>query len=214
MTINKGILAVFKPVGISSYDVIRRIKKHLPGEKIGHGGTLDPEAEGVLVIGIGKDATRQLQNVLKGTDKEYEATIILGKVSETDDSEGPIADYLDPADPPSEKDVQKILLKFTGDIMQVPPKYSALKIDGVPAYKRARRGEDFDIPARPAKVHSIEIVRYEYPELKIRVTTGSGVYIRALARDIGKTLNVGGYMSALTRTRVGEYRLEDAIEIE
>lgn len=214
MMINQGIVAVFKPVGISSYDVIRRIKKHLPGEKIGHGGTLDPAAEGVLVIGIGKDATRQLQHVLKGTEKEYEATIILGKVSETDDSEGPIVDFPEPADPPSESQIIQIVKDFIGEIMQVPPKYSALKINGVPAYKRARRGEDFEIPARPALINDIKIIRYQYPELKIRVSTGSGVYIRALARDIGNALHVGGYMSALTRTRVGDYRLEDAIEID
>lgn len=208
----KGIHAVYKPVGMSSYDVIRELKKIFPGEKIGHGGTLDPLAEGVLVVGIGKDATRSLHEVLKGTDKTYEAVFELGKTSETDDSEGPIETSYN-GSPPSLGEVESCVQSFIGDIQQTPPKYSAIKIKGVPAYKRARRGEEFKIEPKNITIHDISIESYDYPFLTITVTSASGVYIRSLARDIGEKLGTGAYMKSLKRTAVGSYTLDEAIDL-
>lgn len=208
----KGIFAVYKPVGMTSYDVIRRIKKEFPGEKIGHGGTLDPLAEGVLVVGVGREATRSLHDVLKGTDKVYEAEIELGRTSETDDSEGPIVNSY-AGEPVTEKAVKSILQQFVGVIEQVPPRYSAIKINGQSAYKRARRGEEFVIEPKTITIHSIDLLEYSYPVVKIRVKSASGVYIRSLARDIGKKLGTGAYMKALKRTAVGEFGLEDALSM-
>lgn len=201
------IFAVYKPKGISSYDVIRKLKKKYQGERIGHGGTLDPLAEGVLVIGVGRAATKKLSFVLKDADKEYVATIELGGVSETDDSEGPVASVKRKVS--SEKlnatQIQRALRTFVGEIKQVPPKYSAAKIRGVSAYKRARRGEEFSLKPKKVTIRKIELLTYAFPILKIWVVCGSGVYIRALARDIGEKLKTGGYLKSLVRTRVGEY---------
>ncbi len=212
-TISKGIVPVYKPVGISSYDVIRELKKHFPGEKIGHGGTLDPRAEGVLVIAIGKEHTKNLQTVLKGTDKEYEAIIELGKVSETDDSEGPVTQGNSDIKP-SEDDVRNKLQLFIGDIQQTPPKYSAVKIKGVTAYKRARRGEEVVLEPKTVTINAIEVLEYSYPFLTIRVECGSGVYIRSLARDIGEKLKTGAYLKALKRTAVGEFVAHNAHKLD
>jgi len=212
---NKGIFPVYKPLGISSYDVIRKLKKHFPGEKIGHGGTLDPLAEGVLVVGVGKEATRQLQTVLKGTNKTYEAGIELGKISETDDSEGPISESIEwGGEVPTREEVEKVLATFLGETQQIPPKYSAIKIKGVPAYTRARRGEEFDIEPKTITIRSIDLLEYNFPSLSVRVVAGSGTYIRSLARDIGKALGCGAYMKALKRTAVGEYTIDEAHILE
>lgn len=199
------IFPVYKPKGVSSFDVIRKLRKEYPkGTKIGHGGTLDPLAEGVLVIGIGKESTKKLSEILKDSTKEYIAEFELGKTSETDDAEGPV-ESTGNSEKPSEKEVQNILEGFLGTTEQVPPKYSAVKVNGQPAYKRARRGEEFTLEPKEVTVHAIELLSYEYPIIKVRVETGSGVYIRALARDVGKKLGTGAYMKSLIRTRVGEY---------
>jgi len=200
----KNIFSVWKPVGISSYDVIRKLKSQYPGQKIGHGGTLDPLAEGILVIGVG-EGTKQLQSVLKNSQKVYEATIELGKVSETDDAEGPISESAEEGDQPIKQAIISVLKEFTGVIDQVPPRYAAVKISGVPAYKRARRSEQFQLEAKKVTINEIIVNDYEYPILKITVTCGSGVYIRALARDIGAKLGTGAYLSHLKRTRVGDF---------
>ncbi len=204
------IFAVHKPKGISSYDVIRSIKlQHEKGTKIGHGGTLDPQAEGVLVIAVGRESTRQLSAILKDSTKEYIAEIELGKISHTDDSEGPITPGLSQREPSSEE-IQKILTTFTGDILQKPPVFSAIKIKGETAYSRARRGEVVEIQPKHVHIDSIEMRDYTYPVVTIHVQCGSGVYIRALARDIGEKLGTGAYMKSLIRTRVGEFTLDAA----
>jgi tRNA pseudouridine55 synthase len=207
----KGILAIYKPRGITSYDVIRVLKRIFPGEKIGHGGTLDPLAEGVLVVAVGRDATKQLHTVLNGTEKEYETTIELGKVSETDDAEGPIHQYLKArVGNPDLLEITTALQSFTGDIDQVPPQYSAVKVQGKTAYKRAREGENTTLAPKKVHISSIDVLSYSYPMLTIRVVCGSGVYIRSIARDLGETLQTGGYVTNLKRTRVGEFTAEKA----
>jgi tRNA pseudouridine55 synthase len=224
--VSPGIFAVYKPRGISSYDVIRQLKRACMGEKIGHGGTLDPEAEGVIVIAVGRAYTKQLQPILKGTSKTYEATLFLGATSETDDAEGPITMTDIVEDRPGkgtnpEKDgpcisashLTATLETFLGTTLQTPPRYSAVKIAGQPAYKRARRGEDFTIEPKPIHISAIELLTYEHPHLTIRVTCGSGTYIRVLARNIGEKLGTGAYLTHLKRTAVGEFTLEKALLI-
>ncbi len=206
------IIAVNKPKGVSSYDVIRKLKKNYPGKKIGHGGTLDPLATGVLVVAIGRQDTKQLSKILKDSRKIYEATIRLGAFSETDDLEGPIQE-IDVNKKPSLLQIKNVLQEFTGKIKQFPPKYSAIKINGVPAYKRARRGENFKIKSKDVIVHDIKLLEYNYPFLKIKVETGSGVYIRSLARDIGKKLKTGAYLHELKRVSVGKFKIKEAKNI-
>ncbi|PIZ62984.1 tRNA pseudouridine(55) synthase TruB [Candidatus Roizmanbacteria bacterium CG_4_10_14_0_2_um_filter_39_13] len=207
------IISVYKPKGITSYDVIRKLKEKYPREKIGHGGTLDPLAEGVLVVGIGREGTRQLQIILKGTKKTYEATIELGKTSLTDDSEGPIINTNNSHIVPTEQELIAVLSSFKGTTLQTPPKYSAVKINGVPAYKRARRGEQFVLQPKNIIIHSIKLLKYDFPHVQIEVACESGVYIRSLARDVGTKLKVGAYVSSLIRTAVGSYTRNDSINL-
>jgi len=207
------IISVYKPKGITSYDVIRKLKEKYPREKIGHGGTLDPLAEGVLVVGIGREGTRQLQIILKGTKKTYEATIELGKTSLTDDSEGPIINTNNSHIAPTEQELIAVLSSFKGTTLQTPPKYSAVKINGVPAYKRARRGEQFVLQPKNIIIHSIKLLKYDFPHVQIEVACESGVYIRSLARDVGTKLKIGAYVSSLIRTAVGSYTRNDSINL-
>ncbi len=206
------LFAVWKPKGPTSQDIVREVKKLTKSQRVGHAGTLDPLAEGVLVVGIGRDATRRL-HVPLASEKEYEASVRLGARSATDDAQGPIEEIAT-ATPPNRATVERVLHRFTGIIEQVPPAYSAVKVRGQEAYKRARRGEVFAVKARPADVKSIELIRYEWPRLELRVVTGPGVYIRALARDIGAELKTGAYLSGLVRTRVGEFTRADAVTLE
>jgi tRNA pseudouridine55 synthase len=208
------IFAVNKPMGISSFDVIRVLQNQYPeGTKIGHGGTLDPRAEGVLVIAVGKESTRQLQDVLKNTTKEYIAEIELGKISHTDDSEGPISEGPSQRQPDM-LEISKALALFTGEIDQTPPIFSAIRINGQRAYKRARRGEELSLGSKKVHIHGINLLDYVYPIIKIKVECGSGVYIRSLARDIGVHLGTGAYVKSLIRTKVGAYSIEQSISLQ
>lgn len=206
------ILNIFKPKGISSFGVIRQIKKITGEKKVGHAGTLDPLAEGVLVVAIGRTATRKIGAIVD-KEKEYLAKITLGQTSSTDDEEGekiPIA----VKSIPSLKSVQETMRKFHGKIMQRPPEYSAIKIKGRRAYEMARRGLKPKLKKRLVEIKSIEIIFYKWPRLDIDVVCGRGVYIRSLARDIGEELKCGGYLSNLKRTRVGEFIIDNSILAE
>ena len=206
--ITKGIMAVYKPVGISSFDVIKRLRALTGIRKIGHAGTLDPLAKGVLVVGIGKEACKFLaQNVKK--EKEYLAVIKLGQESSTDDEEG-IKKLIKVNKTPELKQIEKIIPQFEGIISQIPPIFSAKKVNGKRAYQLARKGENFTLKPSKVEVKKIELLKYKWPYLHIKVITGPGVYIRALARDIGKELCCGGYLNSLERTRVGEFTREKA----
>jgi tRNA pseudouridine55 synthase len=217
-----GLLLVDKPAGISSYDVIRRLKRillesNLPlnhrGKKIlpkiGHAGTLDPAASGLMLILIGT-ATKQAQYLVK-LDKVYAAEITLGANSSTGDRDGELTAISDIV--PTEKQVTAALSKFTGELTQTPSVYSAIKIDGKEAYKRARDGEAVDMPTREITVYSNEFIAYEYPRVQCISHVSSGTYIRSLAEDIGAELGTGAYLSALTRQSVGKYDLKDAIDL-
>jgi tRNA pseudouridine55 synthase len=211
-SINK-IFAVYKPKGPTSYDIIRQIKKIVgKEEKIGHAGTLDPLASGVLVIAIGRESTKKISETVK-KEKEYIAKIKLGETSVTDDEEG--EKTVQQANfKPEREAIERILPEFTGEIMQTPPIYSAIKVKGDEAYKLARKGKEVKLVSRKVLIKNIEIISYEWPYLVLKVVTGPGVYIRSLARDIGKKLGVGGYLADLERTRVGDFTKERAIPAE
>lgn len=209
--ISEGIMAVYKPKGPTSHDMVNRLRALTGIRKIGHAGTLDPLARGVLVVGIGARATKEL-HAAAGSEKEYVAVVRLGMTSATDDGEGPKQEHLiSNGEFPKREDVKKIMHRFMGIIRQIPPAYSALKIQGVPAYARARRGEKMKMEPRTVEIKAIEILSYVWPDITLRVITGPGVYIRALARDIGGALHIGAYLADLERTRVGSYTKEQCL---
>lgn len=207
-----GILAVNKPVGMTSHDVVDLVRKKTGVKRVGHGGTLDPLASGVLVIAVGRENTKKLNEFVKG-EKEYVAQIMLGYESETDDEEG-LKTEMNTKLKPKLKEVEQTLKQFVGTILQTPPIYSSIKLSGAPAHRRVRRGQVVKIKPREVEIKEIKLLSYEYPVIKIRVITGPGVYIRSLARDIGKKLKTGAYMSGLLRTRVAEFTIEYAIKVE
>lgn len=265
------ILLIDKPAGISSFGVVSQVRRKLSERagyidvkgkdgvvrqkrkkvKVGHTGTLDPFATGLLILLAGK-GTKRAGEFLK-LDKEYIATIKLGEVSSTGDREGEktaIVDSVMSTDAslalctssmacsaasvsaydfglngfsedevkmipvPTMEDVEKVVNDFIGEIEQRVPNFSAVKINGQRAYKLAREGKMVEMPVRKVKIYEIEILRYEWPELEIRCQVSSGTYIRTLGEDIGKALGVGGYLTALRRTQVGKYRIEDAVKVE
>lgn len=204
------LFAVYKPKGPTSYAIVEKVKK-LSGEKrVGHAGTLDPLASGVLVLGIGREATKKLAGIA-ASEKEYVVKIKLGETSTTDDAEGE-KKRAETKKPPSPREVEAALRKFAGEIMQVPPAYSAVKVRGKPAYKYARSGRSVELKPRKVFVKSIEILEYSYPFLELKVVCGKGVYIRSLARDLGREFGTGGYVLELERTRVGDFTKERAVD--
>lgn len=206
------IIGVNKPRGPSSNHVVVRLKKTTGISRIGHAGTLDPLASGVLVVGIGRAATK----LLWGPDlqeKEYVADVYFGMTSSTGDEAGEKIECAIPAIP-TRDEVIAALEKFVGITEQVPPIYSALKVAGKRAYKLARADKPVELAARTIEILSIELLSYEWPRAQIRVVCKSGVYIRALARDLGEALGVGAYMSDLVRTRVGRFIIEEAIHLD
>ncbi len=217
------ILLIDKPAGWTSFDVVARLRSYIRaqyrtrGEKptkrqlrVGHTGTLDPFATGLLIILLG-DATKRSDEFLK-LDKVYEATVHLGATSSTGDPEGVITEIEESKR--KKEEVERVLQTFVGEITQVPPAYSAIKIGGERAYKLARAGKAVDMPTRMVTIYSLELIDYAYPELRIRAHVSSGTYIRTLAEDIGKALGTGAYCRQLHRTRVGDYDISDARSIE
>ena len=209
----KGIFAINKPKGPSSYAIIGQIKRLCKGtkkEKVGHAGTLDPLAEGVLVVAVGREYTKQISEVV-AKEKEYLAEIKLGMTSVTDDEEGEKTEIVVTKIPTLEE-IEKVKKEFIGEIIQITPVYSAAKVGGgEEGYKKARRGEKFTPPPRFVYIERIDVLDYEWPILQLRVVTGPGVYIRSLARELGEKLKTGGYLTKLVRTRVGDFRIEDAV---
>lgn len=204
-----GLLVVDKPSGWTSHDVVGRVRRLAQTRKVGHAGTLDPMATGVLVLGIGK-ATRLLGH-LALTDKDYDATIRLGITTVTDDAEG---DVIETRDASAAGDVFAAMATLTGEIEQVPSAVSAVKVDGVRSYARVRAGEEVTLPARHVTVSRFELLDRRGDELDVRVSCTSGTYVRALARDLGELLGVGAHLTALRRTRVGPFGLDAARTLE
>lgn len=209
-----GFLLIDKPSGPSSHDVVAQVRTVLHEPKIGHLGTLDPAAEGLLVLAVGAKALKAVE-LFSGLSKEYEAVIHLGATSTTYDREGVIERWkpVKGWHAPDEITVRSVIAtRFIGRIAQVPPAHSAVKIGGERAYRKARQGRGVNIPARSVEITECVITHYDYPMLHLRIACGSGTYIRSLANDLGEVLNCGGYLEKLKRTRVGDWKVEDAVK--
>ncbi len=208
-----GILLLDKPQGITSHDAVARVRRALGTRKVGHAGTLDPKATGLLVVGVG--ASTRLLTHLVGLDKEYVATIRLGQATTTDDAEGEIL-ATRPTDGVADSDIVAGVAALTGELLQRPSAVSAIKVGGVRAYERVRAGEDVELAPRRVTIRAFEILnmrRGECIDLDVRVECSSGTYIRALARDLGQSLGVGGHLTALRRTRVGPFSIDEAVPV-
>lgn len=205
-----GIIIINKPTGLTSHDVVDRLRQITGIRKIGHTGTLDPLATGVLVLLVG--TATKLSNQFIGLDKTYQAQIKLGYTSNTDDREGGIKPT-NSKTKPSLADIKAVLQKFTGQLNQVPPMFSAKKIQGKKLYELARQGRSVDVPSKPVTIYKIRLIQYHYPDLEIKVECSSGTFIRALARDLGRALGTGAYLTGLNRLAVGDYSLDQAVEL-
>lgn len=206
-----GYFSINKPIGITSHDVISKLRR-VTGEKtIGHAGTLDPVASGLLIVAIGREYTKNIRQFV-GLSKEYEAEILLGKSSTTYDSEGQLTDISSMI--PTSEDVLGVLRQFVGKLQQIPPAYSAKKIKGKKAYELARQGREFELKAVSVEIYNIDLENYSYPRLTIKTLVSSGTYIRSLANDIGEALGTGAYLSQLKRTRIGEFHVSSAVDLE
>lgn len=210
-----GLIVVDKPAGMTSHDVVARVRRLARTRRVGHGGTLDPMATGVLVIGVGR-ATRLLTYVI-GSEKSYSATIRLGQSTVTDDAEGEVVATA-PAGHLTDDEIRSGLARFVGEIDQVPSAVSAIKIDGQRAYKRVRGGEEVTLAPRRVTISRLDVlaIRRVEPELvdvDVELTCSSGTYVRAIARDLGAALAVGGHLAALRRTAVGSFTLADAMTL-
>ncbi len=228
---NDEIVLVDKPAGISSFGVVARVRRELSERaglvevkgkdgvarqkrkkvKVGHAGTLDPFATGLLILLVGK-GTKRANEFLK-LDKEYVTTVCLGAVSSTGDIEGEIYKKA-VKNIPTLEEVERAVYSFVGEIQQRVPAYSAVKINGQRAYKLAREGKKIEMPVRRIRIYEIEILAYQWPELTLRCKVSSGTYIRALGEDIGEALGVGGYLTALRRTKIADYDVVNARKIE
>jgi tRNA pseudouridine55 synthase len=205
-----GLLNIDKPPRMTSRVVVNRVLKLVWPEKVGHAGTLDPLATGVVVVCLGK-ATR-LVPWIQAQPKVYQATFVLGRTSDTDDVQGRVVE-LAGAPAVTRDDLASLLPRFVGRIEQVPPQFSAVKIRGRRAYKLALRGKRPALPARPVEVFRIDLTRFVFPEFSLEVECGSGTYVRAIGRDIGRALGSGVVLSDLRRTRIGAFQVEDAVPI-
>lgn len=215
-----GLLLIDKPLNWTSFDVVNKVRRLIEqsgfrtGNKkrfpVGHTGTLDPLATGLLVLVLGEYCKRATE--FSKLDKTYETVMRLGINSSTGDEEGEKTSVSDVR--PMPEDIAFALSKFTGDIMQTPPAFSAMKVNGQRAYKLARSGQAVELAARPTRIESLELTGYEYPNVHFTAHVGSGTYIRSLVEDIGKHLGTGAYMSGLRRTKVGAWKLDDALSME
>lgn len=208
-----GFINLNKPAGLTSHDCVAKLRRLLKTKKVGHGGTLDPAATGVLPIAVGK-ATRLLSYLPE--NKAYRAKIRLGMQTDTDDLEGEVIATKSASHVTIEQ-IQPLLSQFIGQVEQVPPAFSAIQRDGKRLYELARKGERVEVPKRTVEVYGVEILEWhpgEFPELEVEITCGAGTYIRAIARDLGNVLHVGGTLAALTRTESCGMKLSDSVMLE
>jgi tRNA pseudouridine55 synthase len=206
-----GFILINKPAGITSHDVVDKLREITKIKRIGHSGTLDPFATGLLILGIGREFTKKL-SIFQKKDKEYVATLRLGAESDTFDREGKIIEKK-VEKIPERKEIEEVLKSFLGEIEQIPPAFSAKKIKGKKLYELARRGIKVKPKPQKVKIYEISILEYKFPYLKIKVKCSSGTYIRSLANDIGKKLGCGAYLEELIRTKIGEFSLDNTIEL-
>ncbi len=212
-----GFLLIDKPAGITSHDVVDAVRRATGIRKVGHGGTLDPFATGLLVVAVGRNATKQLGEFI-GKDKEYEAMMRLGAVSDSQDKDGVITEMPD-VTLPSREQLAKAMKAFVGQIKQVPPMYSAKKIKGKKLYELARKGEEVEREPVLISIHSLELMETWPQENRVsraqfKVHCGSGTYVRTLAHDIGHALGCGAYLTELRRTKIGDLRVKNAVSLD
>ena len=205
-----GLLNLDKPAGLTSRDAVNRVQRLVRPLKVGHAGTLDPLATGVLVVAVGQ-ATRLVEYVQR-MPKTYRATFLLGRTSDTDDIEGVVIELPEAAEP-SEAQLRAALPQFVGTIEQTPPAYSALKVAGRRAYDLARRGQAVELASRPVEIQAIDFLGYAHPQLDLRIRCGSGTYIRSLGRDLARSAGTGAVMSALRREVIGPFTVEQAVPV-
>ncbi len=206
-----GALVIDKPVGMTSHDVVAFVRRGTGIRRAGHTGTLDPRASGVLVVLIGPAV--RLSEYLSASDKRYQAIIKFGVATSTYDTEGSQVGETKSVHHITEKDIQNLLQSYEGKVQQVPPAYSAVKIDGERAYKKARRGEEVEIEPREIDVYNLELLEWLSPEATIDVYASSGTYVRSLANDMGSDLGVGAHLVGLRRTKNGQFTLRDAVRM-
>lgn len=207
-----GVIVLDKPAGISSARAVDQVKRLLPrGTKIGHAGTLDPFATGVLLLLIGK-ATKLCERLMD-SPKQYDATMKLGATTETDDPESPELPTAG-AQVVARETIEREVRCFIGAIQQTPPQYSAIKLGGRRACDRIREGEQVKIEPRTVQVYGIELLKYEWPHLQLMVDCGRGTYVRSISRDLGQKLGVGAYLTALRRTRIGDFTIETSVTLD
>ena len=204
------VFLIDKPLEWTSFDVVKKVRNALKIKKVGHAGTLDPLASGLLIVCAGK-MTKQIETFM-GQEKEYTGTFVIGATTESFDLEKPVILVSNPSSI-SLSQVQEAAAKLTGNILQVPPMHSAIKVDGKRVYESARAGKEVKMEPRPVEVREFEITRFEGDEIDFRISCSKGTYIRSLARDMGEILGVGAYLKKLCRTRIGSYRLEEAREL-
>ena len=209
----EGIIVVDKPKGPTSHDIVDQVRRITGIRKVSHAGTLDPLASGVLVVAIGRENTKKIDEIVK-TEKEYIAKIKLGETSTTDDAEGDKTQISNTKYQIPNDALLENLKQFEGEVLQIPPAFSAIKMKGKKAYELARKGQEVKMASRKIFIKEIELIKYEWPYLEIKVTCGPGTYIRSLARDIGEKLKIGAYLAELQRTRVGDYTIEQAVDLK
>lgn len=205
---NGAAFLIDKPLGLTSFDVIERVRASTGVKKVGHAGTLDPLATGLLIVLVARPATR-LQEAFTHLPKTYEGTMRLGARTPSHDAETEVTDRSDVSSL-TRGDIEAVRDQFTGEIQQVPPMHSAVKVNGERLYKKARRGETVERPPRQVRIDSFEILEWTRPDLRFRVSCSKGTYVRSLARDLGETLDVGAHLSALRRTQIGSYAVSSA----
>jgi tRNA pseudouridine55 synthase len=205
------LFLIDKPFKWTSFDVVRKVRNTLKIKKVGHAGTLDPLATGLLIVCAGK-MTKQIDTFM-GQEKEYTGTFEIGATTDSFDLEQPVIQVADPSGI-SLSDVKAAVKELTGDILQIPPMHSAIKVDGKRVYESARKGIDVKMEARPVTVSEFEITRFENPTVEFRIVCSKGTYIRSLARDLGDKLGVGAYMSSLCRTRIGAFTLAESKNLD
>ncbi len=207
-----GFLLIDKPTGPTSHDIVGQVRRLLGERSIGHLGTLDPFASGLLMLAVGSKALKVIE-LFSGLEKEYELDVVLGAVSTTYDPEGTITSVERPLDEkPTMSDVQvAINRKFLGTIDQRPPDFSAVKVGGERAYRKARQGKAIDMPTRQVTIHTCQVQECSYPHMRVLVSASAGTYMRSLAHDLGHVLRCGAYLAGLRRTKVGDWKIEDAI---
>lgn len=206
------IIPINKPAGITSHTVVNKLRRFYGIKKIGHAGTLDPFATGVLILLVGRESTKRSQELMK-QDKIYRTKLKLGYISDTYDKDGVIQEY-NIQKVPTRLEIDQIIASFVGEISQIPPMYSAIKINGKKMYELARKGETVDIPPRLVNIYNITVLYYTYPYLTIDISCSSGTYIRSLGYDIGIKLDTGAYLEELERRQSGEYSIENSYTLD